>query len=167
MKTKTFLLLCLFFGIGLTPLFGQQVQVISHLNDKGTGTVIYIGSEIPWGTPVMCDGQQVDILVGTINSHQVISFKNGVLKGANERYVGGDFRSINPNSTEVFKFMEKDHAMDLYFVEVDGDPQLCGTDTFHFNIIGNEGSHYEGIGVLDIQTQSVTIIKANCPGNKN
>jgi hypothetical protein len=165
MKTKTLLLICLFSGIGLARLSGQQAQEISHLNDKGNGTIHVILSEIPWGTPVMCGGQQADFLVGTINAHIVISVKNWVKQASNERYFGGDFSSTNPLSTEVFKFMEKDHVMDIYFVE--GDPMPYGTDTFHFNIIGNEGSHYVGIGLLDIHTQSVTIIKANCPGNKN
>jgi hypothetical protein len=163
MKTKTFLLTCLLMGIGLTQVSAQEV---SHLNDKGTGTFITTYSFDNFGNPVFCDGQQVDFISGTVRTHNVYIFKNGVFEKANEHYFGGEFHSSNPNSTEVFKFMEKDHAMDIYFLE--GDPQPYGTDTFRYDIIGNEGSHYVATCQWDIHTQTfIGVIRAVCPGNNN
>jgi hypothetical protein len=73
MKTKAFLLLCLFLGIGLTQLSAQ--------NKKGTGSVVSVEKFETglFAEPVFStDGQVVDWLNGPITAHYVWHYKNGV-----------------------------------------------------------------------------------------
>lgn len=155
MKTKALLFLCLFLGIGLTQLSAQMKW---NTNEKGTGTLITTFA-FDYGIAVYCDGKQVDLLVGTINSHNVYRFKNNVYWGANEHYLGGDLKSTSTNSDEVFKVTEKDHGFNII---MDGEAMVTGTDLFHFNVIGNKGTHYTGTGLFDIPTQTLTSIRADC-----
>jgi len=162
MKTKAFLVVCLFLGFGLTQV---SAQVEYHMSKDGTGTISYRGTFTNWGQAVFCDGQQVDYIEGNVECHNVYSFNKWVQHGANEHYFGDDFRSTWTTSDEVFKFMEKDHAMHVTFVE--GDPMPYGTDTFHFNLVGNKGHNYEGTCTWDIHSQTfISVIRAVCTGNK-
>ena len=70
MKTKTFLLLCLFSGIGLTQLSAQNGK-------DGTGSVPERWTrEFP--IPVVCDGVQVDFLLAPLEWHHVGHYQKGV-----------------------------------------------------------------------------------------
>jgi hypothetical protein len=135
-----------------------------NMSKDGTGTIIFEGTLTNFGVPVFCDGQQVDFIVGTVNYHVVYSFNKWVQHGANERYAGNDFHSTWTTSGEVFKFMEKDHAMHVTFVE--GDPIPYGTDIFHFNLIGDKGHNYVATCTWDIHSQTFTgVIRSVCTGN--
>ena len=82
MKTKTFLLLCLFLGMGLTQLSAQKGK-------NSTGSVVYDfyvggvdGQENPIVAifPIFCDGIFVDAVSSTDFTVKVIDhFKNGEL----------------------------------------------------------------------------------------
>jgi hypothetical protein len=160
MKTKTFLLLCLFLGIGLTRLSAQW-DFKFNMNKNGTGTIIIRGeySFGDYGIPVYCDGQLVDIFIGSATFRGVHRFKNWVYQGANDEYYGADLHSSY--SDEVFKFIEKDHTIDITMVE--GDPMPYGTSRVNYNIIGNEGHHYIGTLIWDIHSQTFTsVIRGVC-----
>jgi hypothetical protein len=75
MKTKTFLLLFLLSGIGLTQLYAQGNQTSSDTRTYSDW------KQVPWFYPVYCDGVQIDFLSGTIEySHQVEHYVDGELK---------------------------------------------------------------------------------------
>jgi hypothetical protein len=157
MKTKTFLLLCFLLGMGLSQL---SAQLKWNVNEEGTGTLITTLAFNDFGIAVYCDGQQVDLLTGTVTTHNIYRFKNWVYWGANEHYFGGDFKSTWTDSDEVFNLMEKDHGFDII---MDGDVMVSGTDIYHFNIIGNKGTHYVGSIEWDIPTQTISsVIRADC-----
>jgi hypothetical protein len=156
MKTKMLLIVCFILGMGLTQL---SAQMNWNVNKDGTGTLITsFGFES--GIAVFCDGKQVDLLTGTVTTHNIYRFKNWIYWGANEHYFGGDFQSTWTDSDEVFKLMEKDHGFDIV---MDGDVLVSGTDIYHFNLIGNKGTHYTGTILYDIPTQTITsVIRADC-----
>lgn len=163
MKTKTLIMVCLLFGIGLTQL-SAQITIKKDLNAKGTGTIIFTGTVNNYGNVVYCNDQIVDYLEGTMTLFGVVQFKNGVEQSNNQIYRGDDIHSTMTNSDEVFKFVEKDHIMNVYFVE--GDPQPWGTNIFRFNYIGNKGTHYIATAIWDVHSQTVTgVIRDVCPGN--
>ena len=145
MKTKTFLLLCLFLGIGLTQLSAQQ----DELNDRGTGTIILQGTTDISG-PVYCDGIEVDFLVGNALDYQLILFaKNGsIYKGC--ATLKGEMISTTP-PYENFKYSE--------FDKMDGT-----TGYFKTNLIGNLGTHYVSYMLLTYDNQ-VILVRTNCPGS--
>jgi hypothetical protein len=156
MKSKTILFLCLFLGIGLTHL---NAQMDWHMNAEGTGVLITT-FEFPFTVNAWCgdNTQPADVLTGMVTSHNVYHFKRWVYTGANEHYFGGEL--LSSKSDEVFKFMEKDHAMKIV---MNGDIMIYGVDTFRYNCIGNEGTHYVGTCTFNIPTQTlVSVDKAIC-----
>ena len=99
MKTKTFLLLCLFLGIGLTQLSAQnktlQVRVMNA----------------EYHTSVYCDGVFVDFLNGTATLHMVYHLKDGNWLWEMDQYKG----EATGLYGEDFKISEID-----FFKEVNG-----------------------------------------------
>ena len=85
MKTKTFFLICLFSGIGLTQLSAQTPPA----NINGTGALVDTRVFENFGFPVFCDGIFADLLTGTIVIQEVIIWKNGVWIKGNHRYSAG------------------------------------------------------------------------------
>ncbi|MGD0757015.1 MAG: hypothetical protein ABR927_18355 [Bacteroidales bacterium] len=161
MKTKTLLLLCLFFGIGLTQLSAQELILKYNMSKDGTGTLqIRINYNFgEYAIPVFCDGQQVDLLIGSATFRGVHRYKNWVFQGANDEFFGGDLHSTI--SDEVFKFIEKDHTGE--FTLVPGDLTPYGILRVDYNINGNEGHHYIGTLLWDIHAQTYTSsVKAIC-----
>ena len=146
MKTKAFLALCLFISIGLT-------QVSAQNGKDGTGAVTFTSVWDGYWQPVYCNGVNVDNLTGTVTQHFVQIFKAGVFIKANAR-VTGEAVSENP-PYEVFKVSEIDHA--------DG---ATTTTIWHFNLIGNFGTHYIGTMVWNWETQEMWVDKAVCPSGK-
>jgi hypothetical protein len=67
MKTKAFLLVCLFIGIGFSQVFAQKEA------DKTYSEWV----ERSWSDPVFCDGAIVDYLDCTYTMHHVAKFVKG------------------------------------------------------------------------------------------
>ena len=151
MKTKTFLLISLMLGIGLLNLNGQ---VVFRVNDKGTGTV-HTSFVWPWTNPVYCDGVLIDELTGTVSSKNVYSLENWEQNGANEHYYG---ELVSSNTGEVFRFNERDHAMNVVMIE----GEIYGTDHVHFTMLGNRGTRYVGSCIIDLHSWTVTYTKFLC-----
>ena len=85
MKTKTFILACLFLGIGFTQLSAQSIVVNTTWD---------------YWCPIYCDGVQVDYLTGTAIAHCVFHYDangdlvwgNYTIRGeATSDYTGEDF----------------------------------------------------------------------------
>jgi hypothetical protein len=148
MKTKTFLLLCLLSGIGLTSLTAQNGK-------NGTGAVTYDEIWDAYAQPVYCNGAQVDLLTGTVSIHSVAIFKDNVLITINQHLYGEVISSV---TDEKFKVNE-----------IDKSDMVTMQDPFHCNFIGNKGSHYIGFFTWDLNTEldwhNYVFIRGVCPGN--
>jgi hypothetical protein len=144
MKTKIFLLLCLFLGIGLTQLSAQNGK-------NGNGSVPEF---MEWDgyyidVPVTCGGTKVDRLVGLVAIHVVRQYKLGVFMGEIAWYDG---EVTNARTGEVFDV--KDHWK--------FDIATPDSGSGHFNIKGSLGSHYIISYIIDFTTDSFTFTKAVC-----
>ena len=164
MKTKTFLLLCLFLSIGLTQLSAQNdfPPVIN-----GTKSVAFtmnwdwIGG---YFTPVYCPNEQgvlevADYVTGTLTAHAVWHFVNGQMRWYNVISHG----EVIGESGETFTISEQDKG--TYSAE--------GIDlgaTWHFNLKGDQGNHYLGsitwVGTADPDYENLIINKAVCVEKK-
>jgi hypothetical protein len=117
MKTKTFLLLCLFLGIGLTQLSAQTGSVVT----KESGLVGYSEKVIN------CNGE-TDVLNGAYSMTYIWHFKDGI-------FVWGissvKVEVTSENTNEVFV----GHANYKY-------TEATCLQTWHLNFKGNMGSHY-------------------------
>ena len=148
MKTKTLLLLCLLLGIGLTQVSAQ--------NDKnGNGALSLYGVWDWYWQPVYCNGVQVDNLSGTVTWHAIFIHKNWVPMKSNAHYSGvvhGDWTGEN------FKLSETDKQ-----------DYITGILTWHFNLIGDKGSHYIGSMTIDLindpNGENIIIDKMICAGS--
>jgi hypothetical protein len=135
MKTKTFLLICLFLGIGLTRLSAQN-------GNKGT-----TGTSPNWTTwedystaAFLPNGEWIDILAGPVTIHFEDHYQNGVWIWRDAYYSGYvtsvGYTDANGNKVggtdEVFKI--NDH----WKWDVQSDNYGFG----HFNAVGDKGTHY-------------------------
>jgi hypothetical protein len=149
MKTKTFLMLCLFLGIGLIQLSAQKPD--------NTKTYVYKDYEQGYWSPVYCTNELgvlvlVDELTGTINSHVVVHYKNNQYQWYMIQWEGEITSEMNQ---EVFQIHESDKI----------DIPITGVYTYHFNLVGNMGSHYINFGTLNMIDWTIVCTKSVCPGN--
>jgi len=149
MKTKIFLLLCLFTGLGLTQLSAQNGK-------NGTGAINGFFEWDGYKQPVYCDGEIIDYLTGTVSLHSVAFFKNNVVLFYNQHLFGEVYST---KTGEIFKLNE-----------IDKCDQTSMLDFFHFNLIGNKGSHYIGFYIWDMANDPEMLdfiyVKGVFPGNK-
>jgi hypothetical protein len=145
MKTKVFILLCLFIG---TQLYGQPD------NKNGTGAIVDTRVFDNFGLPVFCDGVMVAVLYGTVFIHEVIIWKNGVWIKGNHRYSASDFKSSN--SDEIFKVMIIDQCVNT------GGVNPEGTGSLKVNFIGDKGSHYIGNFNYTFPNGSLELVNMIC-----
>jgi hypothetical protein len=143
MKTKTFFLLCLFWGFGLTQIHAQSPKSI---------VLTFVS---PYETGAECNGQVVDYLVGTARWHLVIHSWDGINLPKWCNYtVDGEAESNYTH--ELFKIKE-----------IDKQDFILSSQVFHFNLIGDKGSHYILAATVDWSTgQTIqTTYKALCLEN--
>ncbi len=140
MKTKVFLFICLFIGVGITT----NAQDKSNRANQGW-------SVFPSGSiGAFCDGVMVDRLVGEIQYHLVgRNFKNGKPYVEIEQLKG----EITSSATgETFRIRRTDKW------EYDGQWFL----QVNYNFIGDMGSVYTGKFSLDYSTFTFYIDHVNC-----
>jgi len=143
MKTKAFLLLCLFLGIGLTQLSAQNGK-------SGSGTTSFEAEFGPWTVPVYCSGVVSDFVTCTnlivkITTHYV----NGELTWASNRVESHEWTSL---SGEVYKGegmfdhlrLEKGYAISAS------------------HLIGDRGDNITTELKFDTETWELIDIKSNC-----
>ncbi|MDD4108883.1 MAG: hypothetical protein PHH93_09200 [Prolixibacteraceae bacterium] len=123
MKTTFFLILFFFLGLAVTQTSAQEK---ANQADQGWFTSTY------W-SPVYCDGEIVDLLEGgEIRVHYVFRlFKNGSVLAKEIDQIKG---TVTSSTGEVFKIRETDK-----YKYIDGWEL-----TWHYNLIGDQGSHYIG-----------------------
>ena len=149
MKTKAFLLVCLFLFMGLTQLSAQ--------NGKGgtNGSYSERFSDV-FSIPVFCGGQQVDYLVGTLEWHHIGKWLKGDWQNCFVQMFGE--LTSTTGSGEVFRVQliaKQDNN-----IQSDGSWEYYAVT--HVNLIGNKGSHYIGEFTMDY-TGEVVSIRSVCP----
>ena len=125
MKTKTFLLLFLFFVIGLTQLTAQNGK-------NGNGTIIYYCNveNLP-PLPVICDGATIDWLSSKYFILKVVEhYVDGQYAWNHNQVIRAEFFSTITGEVFNFKGDEKSYG------------GTTGMDYLFFNAIGNQGNHY-------------------------
>ncbi|MCU0362293.1 MAG: hypothetical protein MUE32_02955 [Bacteroidales bacterium] len=152
MKTRTFFLLCLFIGIGLTELGAQNYSYV------GKGKIY---EDIVW--PVFCTDENgeiilVDILTGGIEvEHHIGHVKNGVAVWCNSQYTGTIFGS----NGEKFRIKE------VWRTEIQVEAEYIGVVTGKIHLVGDEGTHYIMSCIVDWYSFTITeVTRAVCPGPK-
>lgn len=141
MKAKVLLFVCLFLGIAT---FSVQAQENSNKADQGWLVGTYY-------SPVFCDGVMVDYLEGgEITVHYVFRmFKNGQFLAKEIDQIKGEVVS---SSGETFTIRE----IDKYIYE---NNWLL---TWHYNLIGDRGTHYTGTLTYDYSSGEMTIGNTTC-----
>jgi hypothetical protein len=154
MKTKTFLLLCLFTGIGLTQLSAQlqYPDPYAH-NDRGTGATITTGGAeyVDWGVPVFCHGEFVELLLVDCTLHYLDHWMNGnwisfVIS------LHGEAKSDATGEVFIFNEQFKNYGMTT-------PPWILSSK---LNLRGDKGSHYIMSITYDITNDIFTIQKGLC-----
>ncbi len=142
MKTKVLFIVCLFIGV---------IAMSAQAQDKAQRAVQGWVTGIYW-SPVFCDGVQVDELYGgEIMVHYVFrTFKNGNVVAKEVDQIKGTVTS--DLTGEVFQIREVDkyEKEDYWFV------------AWHYNLIGDQGSHYTGWVTYDYQSGEITIGHTTC-----
>jgi hypothetical protein len=147
MKTKTFLLICLVAGMGMTRLSAQ------------TKSVPYRWENLNWGLelPVYCDGvaEEVDrVVLDEFTMAGVDHYTNGVKVWTTCRVMGTAHSKFSPY--EVFTYKETDQKAIW-----EGT-----TYTAIYNLRGDLGHHYVGTLVVEFNDNMLIlhpeVIKAKC-----
>ena len=148
MKKKTFFLICLLSGVGFLQVFAQ--------NDKNaTGSFQEHLVYNDWGIPVFCNGQQVDLLIATIQIHHIGHYLKGNWLWC-KFHAFGNAVSTN-GSGEVFSVQEIDKQVNN--IQPDGSWEWI--DAEHVNLKGDKGTHYIGT-LIFYYTGEVQSIRAIC-----
>jgi hypothetical protein len=152
MKTKTFLLICLFSGIATTQLSAQLPPVIPD----GTKSVVWTFSGL-WEEYISCTGVE-DYLSGIVTLVETDLFKNGeIIRGIN--HGGGILTNENGDEFEIHLNIKGQLPLDP-----DGN---YTNGTYHYNIVGENGTLYIGTCSFYNTEPYFTIDKAICPGKGN
>lgn len=102
--------------------------------------------------PLICDGETVDVLRGTLMAHYRWHVQKGEYKWIILNFTG---ELTSETTGETFKIMEFDKIMFQ-----DG---TYGQYNLNWNVIGDQGSHYIGSGYVDLTTWEVIPEKTVCP----
>ncbi len=141
MKAKVFLFACLFIGIASLSVNAQDKS-----NRASQGWF-----ESSYWSPVFCDGELIDVLEGgTLQVHYVFRmFKNGSLLAKEVDLLKG---TVMSQSGETFTIREVDKYsyVDHWVV------------TWHYNLIGDRGTHYTGTLFYDYGTGEISVGNTTC-----
>ena len=144
MKTKTFLLLVIFLGIGLTQLSAQA-------GTTGKGTVVDRYAWDGYSLPVYCNGAQIDNLQGSVSVLEIVHYgKNGEWAWATH-ICSGTVASTS-GSGEVFMIKELDKKYE------NGAP----TQDIVVIAVGNHRTHYVLTFIFDTSTYELIPEKSIC-----
>ena len=139
MKLKSILvILCLIAGAGLTQLSAQ--------NPEPEGNSWWI--EKTFGTYVYCDGELIDWIGGVMKAHVVDKYKDGIWVRQIIQITG---EAYSYQTNEKFKFQR----VGKYY-------PLEDKSIFHYNLKGDEGTHYILKHMYEFNPWSITVISAKC-----
>jgi sRNA-binding regulator protein Hfq len=143
MKTKAFLLLCLFLGIALTQLSAQNGK-------NGSGNIKFDITVDNWAGPIFCEGVLVDFVTCSSLTIEVkVHYVNGVeIKGINKI----KFQPVvSVNTGEVYLLHGYDHWSNVK-----------GFDKALLNLRGNKGDNISMHLTIDLTTYEFVDIQSNC-----
>jgi len=129
-----------------------QVDGQKQLKSNETKTYVFKNIDFEYWAPVICDGVEVDVLTGTIQANIIVHYDKGDLKWYMYHWDGEVTSDLNG---EVFQVHESDKI---------GIP-IPDVYTYHFNLVGNMGSHYINFATLNMVDWTITVDNAVCPGN--
>jgi hypothetical protein len=150
MKTKTFLLVCLFMGIGLTQLSAQKWPSGSHNNPT---FYTYTGE---W--TIDCDGVRVDVLEGTLKAH-ISQFEIPGEDGGESILIWA-IAKFSGKLTSIYAPYE---VYEIQDIDIYNRP-LSTSDTYtnHCIFKGNQGHTYNIWGHFDTSTWEYFVDKSIC-----
>lgn len=141
MKTTFILVLCFILAGAFTTISAQEKS-----NGASQGWM-----ESSYWSPVFCDGELVDVLEGgEIMIHYVFkTFKKGFPVAKEIDSIKG---WVISQSGETFKIRETDkyYRTDYWVV------------TWHYNLIGDQGTHYTGTLTYDYSTGTISVGHSTC-----
>lgn len=149
MKTKTFLLFCLFIGFVTIQLSAQ--------NSNAEGTKSYAGFASGWWEcPVYCNGVEVDYIAGSGDLHYVDHYKNGKIQYEILTMKGVGWSIY---TDEEFTFKEQD----MIWVPKEGF--WLAHD--NIRLAGEKGNLYNISLIINMDTWTTEIKNATCTGNSD
>lgn len=147
MKTKSFLLICLFLGIGIAKLSAQNGK-----NGTGTDvTQVFVTDPFNAEFPVICNGVLIDDVVAKdfylpVSSH----FKNGQLIWVKMKVTNLVLKSTFTGELFVITgIREKQDLVNMI-------------DEVHYNLSGSSGSRYIIQITASLPNFEILDLKANC-----
>lgn len=140
MKLKSILMIfCLLAGAGLTQLSAQ--------NPEPEGKSYWL--EGTFGTYVLCDGVFKDWIGGVMKIHVVEIYKDGIW-----------VREISQTRGEASSWMTDE---EFKFIRVGKYYPLEDKSIFHYNLRGDQGSHYVLKHIYEFEPEwSLTVVDAKC-----
>ena len=142
MKTKTLLLLCLFLGIGLAQLSAQKTKTYPYVIPIEGNTYII---------SIVCNGAEVD-KIAYPTSYELKErdhYKENVLEWAKGFVINAQYTSLLTG--EIFKTND-----------IEKITFSTGILTWHMNLNGNMGNHYNIKMIYDIATWTLLDYESNC-----
>jgi hypothetical protein len=142
MKTKTFLLLCFFLGIGLTQISAQKNKTYPYVVSIEGNTYII---------SIVCNGAEVDKIAypASYDLKERDHYKDNVINWAKGFVTNAQYTSILTG--EVFKSND-----------IESITFSTGILVWHMNLNGNMGNHYNIKMVYDIATWTLLEYDSNC-----
>ena len=142
MKTlKILIALCIMLGFTTNTLNAQE---------KANGTVSY-SMDVEVALELWCEGIYIDFIHDVyVEAHARVHYNDGNVI----------WMKATVNGTFLFKGVTYEINGKTNVIELPDDIQEA-----HYNLKGNDGSHYVGIVTVNDHTHSFTFSKALCPGN--
>lgn len=142
-KIRVLTLVCFFSGLIAIGAFAQD--------KSNRAEQVWTTSQGYW-TPVYCDGVQVDELSGgEIVAHYVFRmFKNGDVMAKQVAMVKGMITSDLTGEVFMIREIDKYEYVDHWVVD------------WHYNLIGDQGSHYTGWLTYDYRSGEITVGNTTC-----
>lgn len=151
MKTNALIIVFLLFGIGLNQL---SAQLTPPDNKPGTGIVTFYeywdGISEYFTLPVICGGEEINHLVGSLTGFGRTFFRGGIMTRQNSWY---EWELIG-NGGEIFK------GKDIWKWDV---REVINYG--HINLLGNKGTHYIASYSYNGDTGEAIFFDIKCPGS--
>jgi hypothetical protein len=153
MKTKTFLLLCLFLGIGLNQLSAQNGKG----GTNGTTTYLYL-NDYGWTFPIYCDGISVDEI---FSSDFYLKCRDHYTNGKLVKWTDSatNFTGNSTKTEEVFSISAQERGDNIV---IDENGNWSGILYAHYFFKGNLGSHYFVRCKIDLGTGAYLEYESKC-----
>jgi len=132
----------------------KNSSVQKSQNAHDTKTVKQIVVWTTYWMPIICGGVQIDDLSGTVTVYAEYHYKDGIPMWCNYHTIGVDI--ISSKTSEKFTVKENDFKQNT----INGEWPIY--TSIHFNINGDNGSHYLGSVTLNNNTGEVSDVKTKC-----